>query len=424
MPQTKNKAAYIAVLSVIFAAFFVLPAKAMTIQQPFKDDTKTTNTSYGWTQFRIPTSTTYTTTTVDTLTKWGDDLINLSNFSWTLYSTSTGSLPDSWLNTYNVTSKMTYINGDANGVACGNPCIISIPEVTLDPNLYYILNTWDRFAVPSTQIDDVGYQTRAFLRDSKSWTCDSSANCDIIPNEGGWRFRLSLSDEGADSVGINSPTATTDQDFTFWDLNFYFNPPATTTNPFVGIFYTKNGVNYFDSDVLPTSTNRYESTYWIAKTHSLEENTTSSNVAHISAYGVLGGWDENGDQITFATSTPVYFNIITIRTATSSLYGKQCEDSSGYFMIGLCKLFIPSTGAQIRLSNLGTELRLKPPWGYVVAATDAINTIQATSTSANMVTSIVSTFSTFFGAIKTALTAFLWLIFAWWIVNRIKHVHT
>lgn len=123
-------------------------------------------------------------------------------------------------------------------------------------------------------------------------------------------------------------------------------------------------------------------------------------------------------EIVSPTSTVFTTSSVSCAAPSSTL------DIGGYLAFAICGMFAPSQASQTALANLGTELRLKPPWGYIVVATDAIANISSSSAASSSVAVIVSTFSGLFSPIRTVLAGVLWFVFAFWVVHRMKDVHT
>lgn len=134
------------------------------------------------------------------------------------------------------------------------------------------------------------------------------------------------------------------------------------------------------------------------------------------------------DNITFETQGfASYFDDINNSTSTISNLNATCDASSNFFSQSLCKmfitLFIPSQESLSQFDGIADLITKKPPVGYFGQIKLAFESF-ATSTLASEEFS----FSTFIGdfapisALRTGLGWLFWLLFAFWIFHRLRHL--
>lgn len=150
--------------------------------------------------------------------------------------------------------------------------------------------------------------------------------------------------------------------------------------------------------------------------------TPSGGWAYI---GVSGGWvASNALAVTaYGISNTSFFTPPT-STTSSANWTLTCDNQSGAFASSLCYiggyLFVPNEDIFNNFGDIYNQIKNKPPIGYFYAITDAFNGL-GTSTAPYSLAS-VSAFSGFFSPIRTALAWILWLIFGFWVLNRLRHI--
>jgi len=119
----------------------------------------------------------------------------------------------------------------------------------------------------------------------------------------------------------------------------------------------------------------------------------------------------------FATSSIISFNVIF---NPGPIVEQNCD--SGDF---LCKairwLFYPSQAVLDRWTGLSTNLKNKPPFGYITSATGALSTL-ATSTTSTFSLSPDLAGLPFWAPIKAVISFLLYLTGIFWLFNRARHI--
>jgi hypothetical protein len=176
-------------------------------------------------------------------------------------------------------------------------------------------------------------------------------------------------------------------------------------------------------------------TYWFTLTRSGALSDTDNYISRIQTTGgnewayvvVNGGWFDNSPQALAITAYGVanlsYYSLPT-STVSSTAWTLTCDESAGTFSYSICNLFvglfIPNPSVFDAFTGLYDQIENKPPIGYLTAISDALGGV-GTSTAPYSI-SAVSAFSGFFSPIRTALSWILWLVFAFWIINRLRHL--
>lgn len=211
--------------------------------------------------------------------------------------------------------------------------------------------------------------------------------------------------------------ATSTLDFSNWVLNYQY--ATASASGFGGQLAVKYG---------------FGTTTIGIDTIIVGQNTTSTQIMiHKSAPLFLGNWgayavlfDDNGANV--ANAPTIGFTI-----TNPSVPVVLCNSTSSYAFItnaicdALVFLFIPSTDAVNRFQDFttstqnGITLFYKAPFGYFTAVKTALEGLTAGTTTLVLVsTTTLSAFSSFFTPLKLGLGIILWLIFAIWIIHRIK----
>jgi hypothetical protein len=253
---------------------------------------------------------------------------------------------------------------------------------------------------------------------------------------------------------------TSTPDFAFWGIGF--NYYATTTDWGVSINYAATSTDlldpagdyYTDSENFEGAATSSAGSYF-TKTHvfdSSEWDTTQY------ARAVLWNYDNlrSPSFEVIASTTIISFTITgenplsggyygyyvpgstPTSTATSSEWVITCDPTDPFFTRSLCQiskwtidalynlmkfLFYPKSSDFAKLNELKTMIISKPPVGYFYLIKNAFN-FNSTSTKAfDFSTSTAAMVEPIFNPIKTGLTFILWLLFSFWLFNRIKNLN-
>lgn len=115
-------------------------------------------------------------------------------------------------------------------------------------------------------------------------------------------------------------------------------------------------------------------------------------------------------------------------TSTTTLASSTIECTGGGWVgDSFCKvmayLFTPSADSFNQFADLKTTLENKPPFGYFTDLQKKISLLQnGTSTDTIINASTSAAFSPVFSPIRTGLIWILWLMFAFWLLHRIRHL--
>jgi len=111
-------------------------------------------------------------------------------------------------------------------------------------------------------------------------------------------------------------------------------------------------------------------------------------------------------------------------TATSSEWTFTCDPESGFFVNSLCNLFrflfVPTPASLERFSEIGDLVENKPPFGYWNEIKGEIQNISTSTASFTLTGSDTLSENEVFGVIRTTIVAILWVLFAFWILHRIR----
>jgi len=217
--------------------------------------------------------------------------------------------------------------------------------------------------------------------------------------------------------------STTTPDFGAWRINY--NLIETGDYYWAKIRYGTSSTTLDLIDTEPIFTGSRTNTI-INKLNLLQEGRTYYAKAEI-------GSQNHG---TLATSDLISFNIsggyvsnfyyyTPLPTSTSTELTITCDPESSFFEYSLCKLaiwlFLPDSAVLNKFSTLADEIKNKPPIGYYYAIKDVLSGFNSTSTPAFQLASVGPLTENIFNPLKTGISFILWLIFAFWIFNRIRH---
>lgn len=245
---------------------------------------------------------------------------------------------------------------------------------------------------------------------------------------------------------VNS-TSSVPPDFDNWGNLFQVS--ATTTDPLsIAVYY---GTFDIDPDTCESSTSTpcyvdedlffsVPPSYPPYKAPSIEyEQTIQHNHQLLfselySAKAILYKW-VNGFRSTVATSTQISFetgNTLQAETpyipptSTSTDLNITCDPESGFFQYSFCYvlsyLFIPSNNSVDRFSTLTPTIENKPPLGYFYSVKNAITNLSTTTAPISLNLGDTSLSSSPFYIFKTGLNWILWFVFAFWVLNRFRHI--
>jgi len=102
-----------------------------------------------------------------------------------------------------------------------------------------------------------------------------------------------------------------------------------------------------------------------------------------------------------------------------------CSGASGVFLEGLCDimvfLFVPQPAAFQQFEDLFDQVRLKPPLGFLTATLDAFNDLEEGTPVETL--EGTAALSDYFDPIKTTFTAFLYLLFGFYLLRRVSTIN-
>lgn len=230
-----------------------------------------------------------------------------------------------------------------------------------------------------------------------------------------------------DSVAVDFPensTSTPISDFTHWEISGTF---ASSTDALKTKMYYTCGtcpLTWVDNHWQIFETPVDDFALSIPKGHLLTASSTREWWVYAETYNYY-----TSDFM--ASSTKNYFRILGTEqpppTSTpTSTYFITCDPNSGFFTYSFCSMFayllVPDPAALNQFSELAEGIKYKPPIGYFYAIADVLGGIEATSTQAFTLPEVEGLTDYIFDPFKTALTWILWLLFSFWIFNRIRHL--
>lgn len=221
--------------------------------------------------------------------------------------------------------------------------------------------------------------------------------------------------ETAPQISFFSPQPNTlVHSFDYWGIDGY-SFPATSTEWTLKInYYPGSSTNQTFSDQASVTSNGATPFLQVPKTQDL----TFSFEWH--------AWAELYDQSSalIASSSLIYFQ----SSASSTLIGPTMPSSTeivdcagnqicNFFVWG----FIPKKSDFLIFSNLQSFYGNKPPFGYFVSLSSAINNLSSTATSSIMSSSTYSAVSDVFNPLRSGLSWVIWLIWGIGTLTRVAH---
>jgi len=281
----------------------------------------------------------------------------------------------------------------------------------LDPNLYYIL----AFASRNTG-DNYVYGSATTSSYPNGILCKHT-DCELWPvlNAG---FQI-YTDEPVNYINFSIPTTTTTKDFDYWQLSYGFadGTPIGEGSPDTGridVIYT--GENTDSSNIFAWAS----STAILAKTWALGYGNWSATAYLYTSSSVLVA----SSTINFTISE--FSGFFTLPTSTIPTATSSCV-SGNFFENGLCYLFnamlVPSQSSVNRFVNLKATIISKPPVGYFYAVKDVISGFATTTATSTIPLQSLEPLKTgFLGDLRNGLQWLLWIVFLFWIFNRLRHL--
>lgn len=234
-----------------------------------------------------------------------------------------------------------------------------------------------------------------------------------------------------DLIDITFPAnASTTPDFAAWKVDFLVKdtPPVYgslklnygTSSSTLTSFDTLNFEAYDNEEApanIPKSLLLLPYTTYYAQANILDASSTviaTSTLIYFNTTGV-GEFYENN-----------YYPIPTSTIATSTPIQITCDPDDPWYAYSLCKLavwlFVPSPATLNQFTTLGDTLKNKPPMGYFYRIKDAL-VFSATSTPAfNLENASTTLAASIYNPLKTGITFLFWLVFGFWIFNRIRYL--
>lgn len=132
------------------------------------------------------------------------------------------------------------------------------------------------------------------------------------------------------------------------------------------------------------------------------------------------------DSVSFTISSFGGGGIVTPPTATTTVPSLTitCDPNSGFFGESFCKLglslFVPTSTSFSQFDSVKDLLDKKPPLGYFYAVKNALVDYSSTTLATpEFSLGEVENFE-IIGDFKTGMTWFLWLVFGFWLIHRIR----
>jgi len=250
---------------------------------------------------------------------------------------------------------------------------------------------------------------------------------------------IEMTDEGfftpPNNIVFNYPqnNSTITADFDNWQLGFnvsnfdYYYKTKVSYKP------TDGPLIWTDEEQAVTKQNYNPFIAFIPKSHLLpfSEGQTSRDW-QATAFLIRCDDGYQCQQQTEIASSTITFTFINPKTgaptgeiSTSTLPQITCDPESGLFNYSLCKLFtwlfIPDAEILNKYSNLAEGIKNKPPIGYYYAIKDVLSGFNSTTTPAFELAQVSSLTNNIFNPLKTGISFILWLIFGFWLFNRIRH---
>lgn len=245
-----------------------------------------------------------------------------------------------------------------------------------------------------------------------------------------------------DSISITTPTngATSTVDFNNWGLDWNIGENNTSTAFIFEVNYGTNSTtpDFQDVFLYPNNTDPGEpvdfpkgnlltpGVYYAQAVMKGIDFTSCSNQTECSDY----------TDYTVATSQQISFQFYYPGSSlwdpfnTSSTIpelNSTCDPDSNYFAFSLCKmlqfLFLPSNDSFSQFSGIQDLIKNKPPMGYFTIVSGLLDNV-GTTTQASSSYSLASGIGhlPIFSQIRSKITILFWIFFAFWVLNRARHL--
>jgi hypothetical protein len=255
-------------------------------------------------------------------------------------------------------------------------------------------------------------------------------------------FSLEHAGAPANSISIDfPPNATSTPDFSLWSVSgnasstgdtIQILSQATSSNTWIidgGRYLGDPGL--FSDFVIVKNTAAVPDIYraYAILYHGLDIEASSS----IITYTITG---QNPGTGGYYGDFGYYPDTYPTSTASSTEWVLTCDPNDPFWHRSFCQIakwildgiaaifkffFMPKSSDFDQFSNLKTALENKPPMGYFYAIKDALTFNSTTTKAFDLASSTVAMTGPIFDPVKTGLTFTLWLLFAFWLFNRIKH---
>jgi hypothetical protein len=258
-----------------------------------------------------------------------------------------------------------------------------------------------------------------------TWISGGSADLGLR-SKGGYSepYLVILGEPYTNNISFVIPTASTTEDFDYWSLSYGF---ADGVEIGGGSPNTGQIVIVYNFVGASTSTDSLYVFEWAEATAIIGKTRATFTLGDWSATAYL----YNSSSSLVASST-IGFNInlsggaYAVPTSTSPTATSSCV-SGNFFENGLCYLFnallVPSQSSLNRFTALKTDITNKPPLGYFNRAKDLILGFgTTTATSTIPLQSLEGLKTGFLGDLRAGLQWLLWIVFLFWIFNRLRNL--
>lgn len=223
------------------------------------------------------------------------------------------------------------------------------------------------------------------------------------------------------------PNATSTPDFGNFLLNWYALTPAST---YVWVGYGATSTAWTFTDESGAGTENQNTNVVFPKMNLLNQGS-------YYAQAKLFEYDANYNKIYLATSSLISFDILAgtyipffyptpTSTASSTEWSFTCDPESGFFANSLCMLaqflFMPKQEDFNKFNDLKAALENKPPVGYFYLIKNSLLGLNSSSSAAFNLPQDASLSDYIFNPVRNGISFILWLIFGFWVFNRIRHL--
>lgn len=335
---------------------------------------------------------------------------------------------------YNPASSNDCITSESGVLGTERDIILHYSNVIFDPawDWYLIMNPPGGGNILKTGAN--AYSVNYNQRYAPFWACGATTkaeaeNCSI---------------PSAASISIiqpeNGTTTTNTEHLNFWGVGITLNSTSTLDDGLTALIQVK----YCDLDTgCPAYLiDNYLSRWYSAGSGSiyfLKNYELDNALWQAQAFFYSGESPTSTLLASSATSTFTITGGITVPTSTQ-VFAPACNFTTSSFLadpIGniqqaICNaasfLFYPSTPQQATIGsewgNIKTSVAQKPPFGYFTSVATALQqgtTTQSTTTIVNA--STAAAFALFLTPWKTIATVLLWVLFLFWLFNKIRKFH-